>query len=79
MKRLEEFEVLAIDHGGGRWPGSSLCYILRMVKNSTGCPDLPRPNMSKIFTPAVKENRHRVAQTTTLNCTGDLLDCAPLH
>jgi hypothetical protein len=46
MKRLEEFEVLVIDHRGGRRPGSSLCYTLRMDKLDRL--DLPRPNMSKI-------------------------------
>ena len=39
MKRLEEFEVLVIDHRGGRWPGSSLCYTLGMDKLDR----LPRP------------------------------------
>ena len=78
MKRLEEFEVLVIDHRGGRRPGSSLCYTLGMDKLDR----LPRPAAAEHeqnFTPAVKENRHRVVQTTTLNCTGDPLDCAPLH
>ncbi|KRQ96884.1 hypothetical protein CP49_32935 [Bradyrhizobium valentinum] len=32
MKRLEDFDVLVIDHRGGRRPGSSLCYTLRMDK-----------------------------------------------
>ena len=39
MKRLEEFEVLVIDHRGGRRPGSSLCYTLGMDKLDR----LPRP------------------------------------
>jgi hypothetical protein len=69
MKRLEEFEVVVIDHSGGRQPGSSIWYTLRMDKLDR----LPRPAA------AVKENRHRIVQTATLNCAGGLLDCAPLH
>src|SRR5256885_15988 len=78
MKRLEEFRGACHRSQRGRRPGSSLCYTLRMDKLDR----LPRPAAAEHeqnFTPAEGENRHRVVQTTTLSCTGDLLDCAPLH
>jgi len=59
MKRLEEFEVLVIDHGGGRWPDSSLSYTLRMDKLDR----LPRPAAAEH-----EQNFHTCRATATGFC-----------